>query len=118
MISEVIAITVTDKVKSIAGINWLGVRDVVKKIGELVEHTDRNLWYWGGEVIEHKTFERDQPPDSELVAIRGFFNAGREGELRLYSGSPSGHGGIRSNSRCPVWALVDSGLVRAVLLTN
>jgi hypothetical protein len=88
MVSESITVTVTDKVKSIAGIRCLVVRDVVTKNGQLVEDTDDwfaqdtagNLWYCGEEVKDFETFDGDEPPNSELVAIDGSFKAGREGD--------------------------------------
>jgi hypothetical protein len=88
MITETITVTVLDEVKLIAGIQCLVVRDFVTKNGELVEDTDDwfaqdtdgNLWYCGEEVKDYETFEDDEPPNPELVAIDGAFKAGREGD--------------------------------------
>ncbi len=87
-ITEEIRISVSDKVKSVDGILCLVVRDVVTKNGELVEDTDDwfaqdlqgNIWYCGEEVKDYETFEDDQPPLPELIAIDGSFKAGRDGD--------------------------------------
>ena len=87
-ITEVITVTVTDKIKLIDGIRCLVVRDTVEVDGELIEDTDDwfaqdvdgNLWYCGEEVKDYETFDGDLPPIPELVAIDGSFKAGRDGD--------------------------------------
>ncbi|MGB5164256.1 MAG: hypothetical protein WBN61_03285 [Woeseiaceae bacterium] len=87
-ITEVITITVTDKIKLVDGIRCLVVRDVVEIDGELIEDTndwfaqdtDGNIWYCGEEVQDYETFDGDVPSIPELVAIDGAFKAGRDGD--------------------------------------
>ena len=88
MITEVITITVTDRIKLIDGIRCRVVRDVVEIDGELVEDTDDwfaqdqagNVWYCGEESKDYEFFEGDEPPLPELVAIDGSFKSGRDGD--------------------------------------
>ncbi|MBT8441493.1 MAG: hypothetical protein KJO76_03825 [Gammaproteobacteria bacterium] len=87
-ITEVITVTVTDRIKFIDGIRCLVVRDTVEVDGELIEDTDDwlaqdtggNVWYCGEEVKDYETFDGDAPPIPELVAIDGAFKAGRDGD--------------------------------------
>lgn len=87
-ITEIITITVTDRVKFIDGIRCLVVRDVVVIDGELIEDTDDwfaqdtdgNVWYCGEEVKDYESFDGDMPMIPELVAIDGSFKAGRDGD--------------------------------------
>ncbi|MDH3531415.1 MAG: hypothetical protein OEO82_00720 [Gammaproteobacteria bacterium] len=88
LVTEVITITVTNKIKLIDGIRCLVVRDVVEIDGELIEDTDDwfaqdragNIWYCGEEVKDYETFDGDVPALPELVAIDGSFKAGRDGD--------------------------------------
>lgn len=88
MVTEVITITVTDKIKLVDGIRCLVVRDVVEIDEELIEDTDDwfaqdvdgNVWYCGEEVKDYETFDGDVPAIPELVAIDGSFKAGRDGD--------------------------------------
>lgn len=87
-ITEVITITVTDKIKLVDGIRCLVVRDVVEVDGELIEDTDDwfaqdvdgNIWYCGEEAKDYEWFDGDIPAVPELVAIDGSFKAGRDGD--------------------------------------
>jgi hypothetical protein len=87
-ITEVITITVTDRIKLVDDIRCLVVRDVVEIDGELIEDTDDwfaqdtdgNVWYCGEEVKDYETFDGDSPAIPELVAIDGSFKAGRDGD--------------------------------------
>lgn len=88
MVTEIITITVTDKIKLVDGIRCLVVRDIVEVDGELIEDTDDwfaqdvdgNVWYCGEEVKDYETFDGDVPAIPELVAIDGSFKAGRDGD--------------------------------------
>ncbi len=88
VVVEVTTVTVTDRIKLIDGIRCLVVRDTVEVDGELIEDTDDwfaqdtdgNLWYCGEEVKDYETFDGDEPPVPELVAIDGSFKAGRDGD--------------------------------------
>ncbi len=88
MVTEVITITVTDKIKLVDGIRCLVVRDIVEVDGDLIEDTDDwfaqdidgNVWYCGEEVKDYETFDGDVPAIAELVAIDGSFKAGRDGD--------------------------------------
>ena len=87
-ITEVITITVTDRIKLIDGIRCVVVRDVVEIDGELVEDTDDwfaqdtdgNVWYCGEEAKDYEFFDGDVPAVPELVAIDGSFKSGRDGD--------------------------------------
>ncbi|MCP5185280.1 MAG: hypothetical protein H6993_15045 [Pseudomonadales bacterium] len=88
LVTEVITIVVEDKIKLVDGIPCRVVRDTVTVDDELVEDTndwfaqdvDGNVWYCGEEVKDYETFDGDEPPLPELVAIDGAFKAGREGD--------------------------------------
>ena len=87
-ITEVVTISVTDRIKLIDGIRCRVVRDVVEIDGELIEDTDDwfaqdvdgNVWYCGEEVKDYESFDGDMPRIPELVAIDGSFKAGRDGD--------------------------------------
>jgi len=87
-ITEVITVTVTDRIKLIEGIRCLVVRDVVEIEGRLIEDTsdwfaqdlDGNVWYCGEEAKDYETYDEDMPVIPELVAIDGSFKAGRDGD--------------------------------------
>ena len=87
-ITEVITITITDRIKLVDGIRCLVVRDVVEIDGELIEDTDDwfaqdvdgNIWYCGEESKDYEWFDGDIPAVPELVAIDGSFKAGRDGD--------------------------------------
>jgi len=87
-VTEVITITVTNKIKLVDGIRCLVVRDVVEIDGELIEDTDDwfaqdtngDVWYCGEEVKDYELFDGDSPMIAELVAIDGSFKAGRDGD--------------------------------------
>ncbi len=83
---EIVVVTFTDKVKLIAGVKCLVVRDVVTDDGDLVEDTQDwyaqdkqgNVWYCGEEVKDYEINEGDEPQEPELIAIDGSFKVGVE----------------------------------------
>ena len=97
--SEEIFIQVLDKTKRIEGVTCIVVRDQVFDNGKLVEDTNDweaqakngDVWYCGEEVKDFETFEGDNPPNPELVAIDGSFKAGRNGDKAgiLFPGDPN-----------------------------
>ena len=74
--------------KLIDDVTCLVVRDQVSVDGLIHEDTDDrfaldrrngNVWYCGEEVKDYETFDGDEPPTPELVAIDGSFKVDRDG---------------------------------------
>ena len=86
LVTEVVTVTVTDRIKLIEGIKCLVVNDQVEKNGELIENTDDwyaqdiagNVWYCGEIAENFEFFEDDDPVEPELVDIEGSWKHGRE----------------------------------------
>jgi len=86
-VTEIITVTVTDKVKMIEGIPCLVVNDRAEEDGELIEDTDDwyaqdvdgNVWYCGEISQSFESFEGDDPEEPELVELEGSWKSGREG---------------------------------------
>ncbi|MDH3237105.1 MAG: hypothetical protein OEM42_01060 [Deltaproteobacteria bacterium] len=86
--SEKIVVEVMGETKLIEGVMCIVVRDQVWDEDKLVEDTNDweaqakngDVWYCGEEVKDYETFEGDEPPLPELVAIDGSFKAGRNGD--------------------------------------
>jgi len=83
---ETNVVEVTNRTKLIEGVTCVVVHDLVSEDGSPIEDTDDwfaqardgAVWYCGEEVKDFETFERDNPPLPELVAIDGSFKAGRD----------------------------------------
>ncbi len=86
-VTEIITVTVTDKVKMIEGIPCLVVNDRAEEDGELIEDTDDwfaqdvdgNVWYCGEISQSFESFEGDDPEEPELVELEGSWKSGRDG---------------------------------------
>ena len=86
LITEVITVIVTNKIKLIAGIPCLVVIDQVVEDGVLIENTDDwyaqdiggNIWYCGEIAENFERFEEDDPATPELVDIEGSWKHGRD----------------------------------------
>jgi hypothetical protein len=86
LITEVITVTVTGKVKLIEGILCVVVNDRVTEDGELIENTDDwyaqdkagNVWYCGEIAENFEAFEDDEPATPELVDIEGSWKHARD----------------------------------------
>jgi hypothetical protein len=86
-ITENDTVTVTDRTKLIEGVTCVVVTDVVEASDGTVEDTEDwytqdlqgNVWYCGESSAQKETFDGDNPPLPELVAIDGSWKTGREG---------------------------------------
>jgi len=86
--SEAIVVQVLEETKLIDDVTCIVVRDRVWDGDDLVEDTNDweaqakngDVWYCGEEVKDFETFDGDEPPLPELVAIDGSFKAGRDGD--------------------------------------
>ena len=71
---ETVEVTFTNKIKLIAGVKCLVVRDVVTEDGDLIEDTldwfaqdkEGNVWYCGEEVKDYEINDGDEPNEPEL----------------------------------------------------
>lgn len=81
---EIITVTITDRVKSITGVNCLMVNDVVEKDGSVIEDTDDwyaqdedgNVWYCGEDARDFELQDGEEEP--ELISIEGSWKAFRD----------------------------------------
>lgn len=86
LITEVITVTVTDRIKLIEGVPCLVVNDQATENGTLIENTDDwfaqdtqgNVWYCGEIAENFQLFEDDDPAKPELVDIEGSWKHGRD----------------------------------------
>ncbi len=86
LITEVITVFVTAKIKLIEGITCLVVNDQVVVDGELIENTDDwyaqdiegNIWYCGEIAENFERFEDDEPATPEFVDMEGSWKHGRD----------------------------------------
>jgi hypothetical protein len=87
LISEMVIVTVLDRIKLIDGITCIVVNDVVVADDGTMEDTDDwlaqdvdgNVWYCGEISRDSELFDGDDPEEFELVAVEGSWKHGREG---------------------------------------
>lgn len=85
-VTEIITVTVTDRVKLIEGIPCLVITDVAMEDEVVIEATDDwyaqdvdgNVWYCGEISRNFEVFDGDDPDDAELVELEGSWKSGRE----------------------------------------